>query len=197
MERTCKYCGITKPLDQFELMHEPPRRHSYRCRACARVKQRAYEQRNAAKIYANRQQWVAQNTEHLRAYKREWSQDNIEKTRTSQREWVLNNPERRKAIQRKYTENSTEKRRLMKLRINYGVDAVTYQAMWDRQQGCCAICSKLLTLGLGHNGVTMDHDHTTGAVRDLLCRKCNSALGLAEDDPALLRKMADYLERHG
>lgn len=41
-----------------------------------------------------------------------------------------------------------------------------------------------------------DHDHATGAARDWICGKCNPALGLANDDPALLRKMAKYIEHH-
>lgn len=40
----------------------------------------------------------------------------------------------------------------------------------------------------------IDHDHVTGTVRGVLCKPCNSALGLAEDDPARLRALADYLE---
>jgi len=61
----------------------------------------------------------------------------------------------------------------------------------------CAICHKTGLLGL-------DHDHaccpgskqTCGkCFRGLLCNRCNGLLGFASDDPVLLRKMADYLER--
>lgn len=41
----------------------------------------------------------------------------------------------------------------------------------------------------------IDHDHSTGLVRGLLCGGCNSALGHAFDDPSILRQLADYLER--
>lgn len=41
-----------------------------------------------------------------------------------------------------------------------------------------------------------DHDHRTRAVRRLLCRLCNSAIGMAGEDPDRLRRMADYLEQH-
>lgn len=43
--------------------------------------------------------------------------------------------------------------------------------------------------------LSWDHDHLTGAFRGWLCGFCNTALGLARDNPSTLRKMADYLER--
>ena len=44
--------------------------------------------------------------------------------------------------------------------------------------------------------IVFDHCHASGNFRGWLCEKCNFALGLAKDDPALLRRMADYLERN-
>ena len=44
----------------------------------------------------------------------------------------------------------------------------------------------------------VDHNHTTGKIRDLLCGNCNGGLGKFMDNPELLIKAADYLkERHG
>jgi Recombination endonuclease VII len=40
-----------------------------------------------------------------------------------------------------------------------------------------------------------DHDHGTGQFRGWLCGSCNASLGLAGDNPAILRALADYLER--
>ena len=44
--------------------------------------------------------------------------------------------------------------------------------------------------------LSIDHDHASGQRRGMLCGHCNRALGLAGDDPELLRKMARYLERY-
>jgi len=43
--------------------------------------------------------------------------------------------------------------------------------------------------------LNIDHCHDTGAVRGVLCKKCNLALGLANDDPKILSGLIAYLER--
>lgn len=42
----------------------------------------------------------------------------------------------------------------------------------------------------------MDHCHDSSRIRGLLCHTCNSGIGKLRDNPELLRKAADYLERH-
>lgn len=77
------------------------------------------------------------------------------------------------------------------LKYNYGLTMDEYLARVERQGGRCAICREVSPQRLH-----VDHNHQTGAVRDLLCEWCNHAIGKARDDPARLRAMADYLERH-
>lgn len=71
---------------------------------------------------------------------------------------------------------------------------VAYEAMlrlMDEQRCRCAICGRLLTQG----EAKVDHCHTTGRIRGVLCNACNVALGLLKDSPALLRRAAQYLAR--
>lgn len=60
---------------------------------------------------------------------------------------------------------------------------------------CCEIC------GGPPRGrwrrLNFDHQHNTDNFRGWLCNLCNQALGLAGDNPAILRRMADYLTEHG
>jgi hypothetical protein len=72
----------------------------------------------------------------------------------------------------------------------YGLTPEQYDAMHEAQEGLCAICSNYQ---VGVNSLSVDHCHTTGSVRSLLCMKCNSALGLLNDDPELLTKARHYL----
>jgi hypothetical protein len=61
--------------------------------------------------------------------------------------------------------------------------------MVEAQGGVCAICKSPCTKRLA-----VDHCHTNGHVRGLLCWRCNTTLGKVEDNSELLRKMAAYLD---
>jgi|SRR5215469_13527422 len=84
------------------------------------------------------------------------------------------------------------------LLARYGLTPGDYERMLADQEGRCAICGD----PPDPNGIRAasklhaDHDHTTGLVRELLCVRCNSGVGLFRDDPALLRVAAAYIERH-
>lgn len=70
----------------------------------------------------------------------------------------------------------------------YGLTESDYESMVSAQNGVCKICSQP-----SHRRLCVDHDHTTGKVRGLLCDPCNRGLGLFRDNPELLRDAADYL----
>jgi len=65
-----------------------------------------------------------------------------------------------------------------------------YTELLDRQGGSCAICKDK-----PRDRLVVDHDHESGAVRGLLCGRCNLALGLLRDDTTRIRAAATYLER--
>lgn len=80
-----------------------------------------------------------------------------------------------------------------KLKARFGITVEQYNEMLVQQQYLCAICDRhehIFTKKLA-----VDHCHTTGTIRGLLCRHCNLALGNMEDIPSRLRAAADYLER--
>jgi hypothetical protein len=76
----------------------------------------------------------------------------------------------------------------------YGITVADYDRMWARQGGRCAVCGKLFTEQSRRAAV--DHCHRTGKVRALLCARCNTTLGAAQDDPLTLRALADYVEAY-
>ena len=75
-----------------------------------------------------------------------------------------------------------ERRRLRK----YGLTAEEYDRLLASQKGRCRGCS---TADPGPKGWHIDHCHTTGRVRCLLCNRCNTVLGLCNDDPAVLQQL--------
>jgi len=72
----------------------------------------------------------------------------------------------------------------------YGLSRNDYTVLLDGQGGCCAICREPAA---GELALAADHDHATGAIRGLLCSRCNNGLGSFRDDPELLRTAVDYV----
>lgn len=59
----------------------------------------------------------------------------------------------------------------------------------------CEICNATLEEN-GPRKYALDHDHDTGIIRGWLCICCNAGLGSLGENPQLLRRAADYIERH-
>ena len=81
-------------------------------------------------------------------------------------------------------------------RRTYGISREDWESMYHKQNGVCALCLKPgFTMSEHHQAHLMvDHCHSTGTVRGLLCHNCNRALGLLHDDTAALRRAIDYIE---
>jgi hypothetical protein len=94
--------------------------------------------------------------------------------------------------EKEWRDRHPERYRDLRLRSRYGLDVEAYEAMHEAQEGRCGICGGTETFE--HKRLCVDHDHETGVVRALLCTRCNKSLGGFQDDPALLRKAAEYLE---
>jgi len=76
----------------------------------------------------------------------------------------------------------------------YRLTPEQYDDLVERQDGRCAICHAQESGSRWGDGVWfVDHCHSTGEVRGLLCRSCNTALGLFEDDALRLQKAIRYL----
>ena len=81
--------------------------------------------------------------------------------------------------------------RKWKLKKKYGMTLEQYDELFAQQDGRCGACGEEERL---EGPLSIDHDHTTGIVRGLLCRSCNLALGHAFDSPERLRQLITYLE---
>lgn len=100
-------------------------------------------------------------------------------TNQRHKEWRKNN---REQLQRT--------RRVSELKNRYGLTPAQYDEMLKAQGGGCAICGKKPTT---KKRLGVDHDHTTGKVRGILCDQCNHAVGLLGDDPDRMMAAAAYL----
>jgi hypothetical protein len=75
-----------------------------------------------------------------------------------------------------------------------------YDRLLATQGNVCAVCGQAEGTRRNRQGayirLAVDHDHATGAIRELLCSACNLMLGCAKDDPERLESGARYLRRH-
>lgn len=81
------------------------------------------------------------------------------------------------------------------LKYEYGITVEAHDAMWVKQKGLCAACGESATskrIARGH----LDHNHNTGKIREILCIKCNVALGALKESPAKIIGLLHYLQRH-
>lgn len=66
-----------------------------------------------------------------------------------------------------------------------------YNALLKKQNGVCAICG--VTANSNGTRLCVDHCHTTGVIRGILCHNCNTTLGRVNDDISILQKCIEYL----
>lgn len=129
------------------------------------------------------------------AYMREWNAKNRDRLNAAVRDRLKNDPEyaekTRLNDRERYAKNP-EKHKGVRLKSSYGITLEQYYAMYEAQEHKCAICKKEYELG-GKVGLAVDHCHSKGHVRGLLCVQCNHAIGKFEDNVEFLNNAIAYL----
>lgn len=77
------------------------------------------------------------------------------------------------------------------LKHKYGLSAQQHEEMLLLQGGRCALCLR------GDIKLCIDHDHSSGQVRGLICNMCNSYLGIINDSVEVLKRAIEYLQKFG
>jgi len=103
-----------------------------------------------------------------------------------------------KRYRAEHPERAKKVRRKGHLKRTFGLTLEDYDQMVAKQKNRCAICGKPESRSIkgAVPRLGIDHNHKTGEIRELLCYSCNLALGYANDDPELLKRMIAYLEKH-
>jgi hypothetical protein len=78
-----------------------------------------------------------------------------------------------------------------RLTAKYGISIEEYNVIFAAQNGRCYGCERHQSIL--DKKLSVDHNHTTGKVRGLLCGTCNVALGMLKDDPKILGNLIAYL----
>ena len=129
------------------------------------------------------------------AAKAERHRVNPEPARRRTERWRQANPERYAANREAFVASGGKKvaDRRSHLKRKYGMTLEEYDAMLEGQGGGCFICGRPPR---EDTSLHVDHDHSTGKVRGILCFCCNNALADFREEPVLLRKAAAYLSWH-
>jgi len=113
-------------------------------------------------------------------YKRDWNKAHPGRGNELRREYVqrVGKKEINRRL-REYRKTHKEKVFAAYLKYHYSITIKDWQKIFDKQKGKCKICGKHQN-ELGYR-LHIDHDHSTGRIRCLLCRECNCKLGWLEN----------------
>lgn len=136
--------------------------------------------------------WYDRNQRRKCDSLKEWRKDNPGKVAGQKARSAAKKPWRR-ATAAKIADNPNFHREIH-YKKDYGITLAQFQTMLERQDGKCHLCGKDVTLK--QKDAHMDHCHTTGKLRAILCRACNTGIGMLGDSAALLRKAAEYLDEY-
>ena len=85
--------------------------------------------------------------------------------------------------------------RKFNLKSKYNLEVEEYNALLDKSQGRCQCCNKTLEPDSPspNNRPVIDHCHTTGRVRGILCNHCNRLVGYLGEDSAYALQLVEYI----
>jgi hypothetical protein len=179
--RICNRCKKTKPLSAFELSKRNRGGRLPVCRSCRAVYRAKLKARvkveSASKVCS-----VCGEEKGSDTFARDCRSADGRSPRCREC----------RAKKRASEDPATIRRRFF--RWKYGIELEEYDRRLAAQGGVCAICQSPPRFGRKH--LDVDHDHSTGDIRGLLCSPCNTALGLLGEDPSRVIRLASYLREH-
>lgn len=113
-------------------------------------------------------------------YSRRWHQKNKERVKQRQYQWRKDHPEQFWEWHRRKT-----------LRLKFGITLEEYRTLFASQGNKCAICMR--EQELSGKDMALDHNHTNGKNRGILCFRCNTKLGFFE---TYRKQIEEYLEKY-
>lgn len=205
--KTCPKCGETKPLDEFHKHRTAKDGRQARCKDCACRLAREWQRENNVQSHKRvrpdgtiprsgmpHSRLVeidgvlckvcnkCETAKPLEAFYRHAAgsggvrSECIKCSSKNAHKWSRDNVERFRANQRRH-----------RLKKQYGMSEADWDALVLAQEGRCKICEQPADL-------RVDHCHTSGVVRGLLCHSCNTAIGHFRDDTAVLYRAISYLQ---
>ena len=110
--------------------------------------------------------------------------------KAANRRFYAKNRDKVRAQSKAYRKRNPDSHMNTSLKTNYGITIEDKRQMYAAQDGKCGACGKPIAF---YAESFVDHDHSTGKVRGLLCGKCNSALGFLDDSSEKVIGLLHYL----
>lgn len=121
----------------------------------------------------------------------------IECSEKNKKIYRKNNPDKVKATYKKtYAKRKANgKHKDSCLRNDFGITLEEYNKMFEEQGGCCKICCKHQSEQ--KRALAVDHCHSSGKIRGLLCNNCNKGIGNLQDNLEILSRAFEYVLEQG
>lgn len=205
-EKQCRWCDRVQPVGEFSRSEKGW--VTSECRTCAKERMECWAQVEAAPVVQGRR-YVDENASHLvctrcgrsrpkslfYTFRDGKSNRRYYRPKCKQCAHADHNAYR---VAYRNTEKQKRKNRDRWLRKKYGISLSEYEFYEYCQNWSCGICGTTRSGGpTPESAFHVDHDHETKRVRGLLCRACNTAIGLLKEDPELFTKAVTYLKQGG
>ncbi len=176
-EKLCPKCRITKPAFEFYRRSGNKSLLTSHCKECVKSKQR----KDGAKYSLNPLLSKERRERHLAKIKKD--------------------PVRyAKKLENKNKWNRSDKYFNMYFKNKFGVTFEFISSLLSKQNGLCSNigCNKEIAIIPSDDKIkaVVDHCHTTGDVRSLMCVRCNALLGHIENNAGVVRGLIDYLNKY-
>ena len=154
------------------------------CRSCNISKSEDEYYRNALKCKAC-----------VKKANKEYYEKNRERINQRSYQWFENNKSRHNLNAQKWRKKNPVKTKASILKNQYGITMLQFEDLLKQQDHKCGVCKK--PQSEMKKAFSVDHCHTTGKVRGLLCNNCNVAIGLLKVDSGIdnLQNAIKYVQR--
>lgn len=200
--KVCTKCGVEKPISDFIKNITAKDGYTYACKKCINAKRmetvsktQLTEEECKVTFYQCTQCKETKTLDHFGKRKhsstgRRTRCKNCECKNT--RRWYHSIDEE---ARQQYVQKHSHSTRNRRIKSKFGIDVTMYDELFEKQNGVCAICGNPQNRK-DTKHLSIDHCHTTGNVRALLCNSCNLGIGQFQDNEMFILSAIQYLLNH-
>jgi len=177
-KKICPKCKVEKLAEDFNKSKNRSDGLSVYCKDC----NKEYREINKITLSNKKKEYYKSVREEKLKYNKQYFQNNISRCKDNNKKYYENN--KQKVIKRS---------KVRRYKIDFGITLEDFDKRLSLQQNKCLGCGKELT---EKGDACLDHNHTSGKVRGILCRNCNLAIGGAKDNIEILKKVIKYIIKY-